>query len=331
MPLPTIADWVEINRRVPRLVDALPNGPHPTVRVFLAGGVPEVMLHLRELGLLDGRALTAEAEPLDRALDRWQTSERRRLLRQRLWDEEGIDPDDVIMPPARARQRGLTPTVTFLGGNLAPEGAIVKSTAIDPSLLDDQGVYHLTGPARVFTSERAAMAAIKSLGPDQIRPGEVIVLLCRGPMGTGMEEVYQVTSALKYLPHGRSVALLTDARFSGVSTGPCIGHIGPEALAGGPIGKLRDGDTIRVVIHPQTLEGSIDLVRPGVDGQMVPDDATLAARRLRDDLSADPELPADTRLWAALQRASGGTWRGCVYDVERILRLLEAGRQALGE
>jgi putative YjhG/YagF family dehydratase len=331
LPLPTIADWVEINRRVPRLVDALPNGPHPTVRVFLAGGVPEVMLHLRELGLLDGRALTAEAEPLDRALDRWQTSERRRLLRQRLWDEEGIDPDDVIMPPARARQRGLTPTVTFLGGNLAPEGAIVKSTAIDPSLLDDQGVYHLTGPARVFTSERAAMAAIKSLGPDQIRPGEVIVLLCRGPMGTGMEEVYQVTSALKYLPHGRSVALLTDARFSGVSTGPCIGHIGPEALAGGPIGKLRDGDTIRVVIHPQTLEGSIDLVRPGVDGQMVPDDATLAARRLRDDLSADPELPADTRLWAALQRASGGTWRGCVYDVERILRLLEAGRQALGE
>ena len=150
-------------------------------------------------------------------------------------------------------------------------------------------------------------------------------------MGTGMEEVYQVTSALKYLTHGRSVALLTDARFSGVSTGPCIGHIGPEALAGGPIGKLRDGDPIRVVIDTQSLEGSIDLVRAGDDGQVLPDDATLAARPLREDLGPDPELPADTRLWAALQRASGGTWQGCVYDVDRILRLLEAGRQALRE
>ncbi|MGA1367715.1 MAG: YjhG/YagF family D-xylonate dehydratase [Blastocatellia bacterium] len=328
---PTIEEWIDINRQVPRIVDSLPNGPHPTIRVFLAGGVPEVMLHLRELGLLDGSALTADAEPLDQMLDRWQRSERRAALRQRLREQDGIDPDEVIMAPGQARSRGLTSTVTFLRGNLAPQGAIVKSTAIDRSTIDADGVYRLTGPARVFTSERATIAAIKSQGPDAIKPGEVIALICRGPMGTGMEEVYQITAALKYQTYAKSVALITDARFSGVSTGPCIGHIGPEALAGGPIGKWRDGDLIRGVFDTLSLDGSIDLVRAGDDGQMVPDDATLAARPLRDDLGPDPELPADTRLWAALQRASGGTWQGCVYDVDRILRLLEAGRQALGE
>ena len=87
-----------------------------------------------------------------------------------------------------------------------------------------------------------------------------MVLICRGPMGAGMEEVYQVTSALKYLDVGKQVALVTDARFSGVSTGACIGHVGPEALAGGPIGKIRDGDRIAVVIDRATLEGRVDLV-----------------------------------------------------------------------
>jgi len=148
------------------------------------------------------------------------------------------------------------------------------------------------------------------------------VLICRGPMGAGMEEVYQVTSALKYLDVGRSVALVTDARFSGVSTGPCIGHVGPEALAGGPIGRLRDGDRVRVVIDCTGLEGTIDLVEPDADGVDAPADAELARRTSRNDLAPDPALPDDTRLWAALQNASGGTWGGCVYDVEEILRRL---------
>ncbi|MGE0102198.1 MAG: YjhG/YagF family D-xylonate dehydratase [Blastocatellales bacterium] len=321
---PKIEEWIAINRRVPRLVDSLPNGPHPTVRVFLAGGVPEVMLHLRELGLIDGSALTAYGIPLDRALDQWRDSERRMRLREKLVESDGIDPDDVIMAPRRARDRGLTSTVTFLSGNLAPEGAIVKSTAIDRSMIDPDGVYRLTGPARVFTSERATIAAIKSRGEDRIREGEVIVLICRGPMGTGMEEVYQITSALKYMPYANSVALITDARFSGVSTGPCIGHVGPEALAGGPVGRLRDGDLIRVVIDTAGLEGSIDLV--GDDGQ--PDDQGLLSRPLREDLAPDPQLPDDTRLWAALQQAGGGSWRGSVYDVDRIIELLEAGKAA---
>jgi putative YjhG/YagF family dehydratase len=325
---PTIAEWTAINRRVPRLVDALPNGPHPTIRVFLAGGVPEVMLHLRELGLLDGAALTAHGQPLDQMLDEWEGSERRRLLRERLREQDGIDPDDVIMAPARARSRGLTSTVTFLRGNLAPEGAIVKSTAIDRSTIDADGVYRLTGPARVFTSERATIAAIKSQGADAIKPGEVIALICRGPMGTGMEEVYQITSALKYQPYAKSVALITDARFSGVSTGPCIGHIGPEALAGGPLGRLRDGDLIRLTIDTVKLEGGIDFVRQLADGSYVADDETLASRAPRADLAPDPDLPDDTRLWAALQNVSGGSWRGSVYDVDRIIRLLDAGLRA---
>lgn len=322
---PKIEEWIAINRRVPRLVDSLPNGPHPTVRVFLAGGVPEVMLHLRELGLIDGSALTAYGIPLDRALDQWRDSERRMRLREKLVECDGIDPDDVIMNPRLARERGLTSTVTFIRGNLAPEGAIVKSTAIDRSMIDPDGVYRLTGPARVFTSERATIAAIKSRGEDRIREGEVIVLICRGPMGTGMEEVYQITSALKYMPYANSVALITDARFSGVSTGPCIGHVGPEALAGGPVGRLRDGDLIRVVIDTAGLEGSIDLV--GDDGQ--PDDEGLLSRPLREDLAPDPQLPDDTRLWAALQQAGGGSWRGSVYDVDRIIELLEAGKAVI--
>lgn len=319
---PDVDDWIAINRQVPRLVDALPNGPHPTVRVFMAGGVPEVMLHLRRLGLIDVSALTVTGRRLDDVLDAWEGSARRRVLRDQLRAADGIDPDDVIVAPAQASRRGLTSTVSFIRGNLAPQGAIVKSTAIDRTTLGADGVYRLTGRARVFTSERAAIAAIKSHGPDRIEANTVMVLVCRGPMGAGMEEVYQVTSALKYLDVGRSVALVTDARFSGVSTGPCIGHVGPEALAGGPIGCIQDGDRIRVVVDCTRLEGSIDLVEAGADGIDAPADAELARRGPRADLAPDPALPDDTRLWAALQNVSGGTWGGCVYDVDEIVRRL---------
>ena len=322
---PTVEDWIAVNRQVPRLVDALPNGPvgHPTVRVFLAGGVPEVMLHLRRLGLLDETALTVSGEPLGRVLDWWEASERRRLLRELLYQRDGIHPDEVIMRPEQARERGLTSTVTFPRGNLAPEGSVIKSTAIDPSVVDADGVYRKVGPARVFTSERAAVTAIKSRDTDRVQPGDVMVLICRGPMGAGMEEIYQITSALKHLSFGKEIAVLTDARFSGVSTGACIGHIGPEALAGGPIGKIRDGDRIRIVIDRKQLEGSIDLVGEG-DTQFGSEEGArvLARRAPRPDLAPDPNLPADTRLWAALQSVSGGTWGGCVYDVDAIIARL---------
>ena len=323
---PSVEDWIDVNRRVPRLVDTLPNGPHPTVRAFLAGGVPEVMLHLRRLGLLDERCLSVAGEPLGRLLDWWEGSARRRTLRERLRAADGVDPDDVIMDPERARARGLTSTVTFPRGNLAPEGSVIKSTAIDPAVVDPDGVYRKTGPARVFTRERAAIAAIKSQGPDRLRAGDVLVLICRGPLGAGMEEIYQITAALKHLTWGKHVAVLTDARFSGVSTGACIGHVGPEALAGGPIGRVREGDLIRIVVDRNRLEGSVDLV--GHDGrQYGPEEGArvLAARPPRADLAPDPELPADTRLWAALQQAGGGTWGGCVYDVDAIVAALARG------
>lgn len=325
LPRPSVDDWIAINRRVPRLVSVLPNGPvnHPTVRVFLAGGVPEVMLHLRRLGVLHEDALTATGEPLGRVLDWWEGSTRRARLRDLLTTRDGVDPDEVIMTPERAKQRGLTSTVTFPRGNLAPEGAVIKSTAIDPKVVDADGIYRKTGRARVFTRERAAIAAIKSRGPDRVQSGEVIVLVCGGPMGTGMEEIYQVTSALKHISWGKEVAVLTDARFSGVSTGACIGHIGPEALADGPIGRVRDGDLIEIVVDRINLTGSVNLIGEGETVFGAEEGAqVLAARSPRPDLAPHPSLPADTRLWAALQQAGGGTWGGCVYDVDSIVAAL---------
>jgi putative YjhG/YagF family dehydratase len=311
---PTVDDWTHVNRQVPRLVDALPNGPkmHPTVQVFMAGGVPEVMLHLRRAGLLETSALTVSGESLGTMLDWWEQSERRVELRRALRERDGVDPDNVIMDPASAHRSGLTSTVTFPKGNLAPGGAVIKSTSIDPSVVGADGVYQMTGPARVFYSEHAVIAAIKG---GEIQKGDVIVLMCRGPMGSGMEEIYQITSALKYLAFGKYVSVITDARFSGVSTGACIGHVTPEALAGGPLGKVREGDRIEIVIDRLKLEGTVNLV---VDGDAAEGTRVLAARPLREDLAPDAALPPETKLWAMLQDASGGTWGGCVFDVDAI-------------
>lgn len=322
LPRPTIAEWIAVNRSVPRLVDVLPNGPkgHPTIRAFLAGGVPEVMLHLRALGLLDTSALTASGMSVDENLDVWEKSMRRERFRAHLFQEDNVNADDVIMPPDLARARGLTGTVVFPIGNLAPEGSVIKSTALDPAVVGADGVYRKEGPARVFVSEAAAIAALRE---GRIRAGDVMILAGIGPMGTGMEETYQVTSALKHLPLGKDVALVTDARFSGVSTGACLGHVGPEALAGGPIGKVRDGDWIRIVVDRLQMTGSVDFI--GEDDRRF--DATegaaiLAKRASRNDLAPHPQLPDDTRLWAALQQLGGGTWGGCVYDADAILTAL---------
>ncbi len=322
LPRPTVEDWIAINLQVPRLVSVLPNGPvhHPTVRVFLAGGVPEVMLHLRRLGLLDTGVLTVTGKTLGENLDWWEKSERRTRFRQLLKELDGVDADDVILVPEQAKARGLTNTLIFPRGNLAPEGCVVKATAIDPAVVDADGVYRKEGPARVFVSEKAAIEAIKQ---GRIKAGDVLVLTGIGPMGTGMEETYQVTGALKHTPYGKHVALLTDARFSGVSTGACIGHIGPEGLAGGPIGKVLDGDVIRIHLDCRRLEGAVDLVGEG-GRKFTPQEgaAVLARRASRPDLAPHAALPDDTRLWAALQQAGGGTWGGCVYDADAVIAAL---------
>ena len=312
---PTVDDWRRVNAEIPRIVDALPNGPkhYATVQVFLAGGVPEVMLHLRDAELLRLDALTVSGKTVGENLEWWEKSERRQRLREKLTQLDGIDPDDVIMSPETAVSRGLTSTVTFPGGNLTPDGSVIKSTAIDPSLIDEDGIYLHEGPARVFASEPDAIAAVKSTGDNRIREGDVIVLIGLGPIGCGMPETAQLTIALKHLSWGKHVALITDGRFSGVSTGACVGHISPEAWAGGPIGKVRDGDTIRVRIDCRNLTGTVDFAG---------DVNELTKRPTNEKLQPLPNVPDDTRLWAALQNVSGGTWGGCVYDVEAILAKL---------
>ncbi len=331
---PTVADWNRINRSTPRLVDALPNGPrnHPTVQVFMAGGVPEVMLYLRAMGLLNMDVMTASGDKLSTVLDWWEQSERRREVRQRLLDSDHVNAGNVIMDADTARRNGLTSTVIFPTGNLAPQGAVIKATAIDPTRVGDDQIFRHRAPARVFTSERDAIQAVKGQSDNPITPGDIIVLIGIGPAGTGMVETAQITSALKYVPWGKTVSLLTDGRFSGFSTGACVGHIGPEALAGGPIGKVRDGDLIEIIIDRATLEGHINLV--GANGSdLSPDEAArlLDSRLPHPDLHIHPHLPDDTRLWAALQEASGGAWAGCIYDVDQIIRVLKAGMEALAE
>ena len=333
---PSVDDWIRVNRSAPRLVDALPNGPrnHPTVQVFMAGAVPEAMLRLRDMGLLNREALTVTGDRLDAALDWWRDSDRRRVARERLRSSDGIDPDDVIMSADEARRRGLTSTVVFPVGNIAPQGSVIKATAIDPSVIDDDGFYRHRGAARVFTSERAAIRAVKGLNAEDTEPmraGDVLVLIGAGPAGTGMEETYQLTAALKFIPWGKQVPVVTDARFSGVSTGACIGHVGPEALAGGAIGKLRDGDVIEIEIDRGDLRGKVNLVGTPEAGALSPQAAAalLQSRAPHPGLQPRPDLPDDTRLWAALQAASGGVWAGCVYDVDKIIATLEAGARAL--
>jgi putative YjhG/YagF family dehydratase len=328
---PTVDDWRRVNRAVPRLVDALPNGPenHPTVRVFLAGGVPEVMLHLRRLGLVDTRTRTVSGVTWDDVLDEWEEGERRHRLRALLSERDGVDPDDVICPPDRARAKGMTSTVCFPVGNLAPLGSVIKSTAIDRRSLDADGVFRMVGRARVFTRERDVIAALKGLSGEPVVEGEVIVLAGRGPLGSGMEETYQVTSVLRYLPAGKGIALVTDARFSGVSTGACIGHVGPEALEGGPIGKLRDGDLVRIMVDTSSLEASLDLIGHGEE-DWTAEEAALELERRQTNPAVEPDvdLPADTTLWARLQSVSGGLWGGCVYDHQAIVEALTAGTAA---
>nr|WP_082235917.1 YjhG/YagF family D-xylonate dehydratase [Halobacillus massiliensis] len=329
--IPTVEQWSEVNRSTPRIVSVLPNGPdyHPTVRAYLAGGVPEVMLHLRELGLLHLDALTVTGKTLGENLEWWEHSQRRQAMKERLKEADGLEADDVIMSPEQAKAKGMTSTITFPVGNVAPEGAVMKSTSIDPEMLDEEGIYYHKNKIKVFTSERSAIEAIRE---GSIEKGDIMAVTGCGPLGTGMEETYQLTSALKHLSYGKYVSLITDARFSGVSTGACIGHIGPEGLADGPIGKLKDGDVVEIYIDTVNLEGHLHFL--GTEEQPVsPEEGSriLAARTQNKDIRPSENLPDDTRLWAQLQKVSGGTWKGSVYDVDRIIEVLKAGEKALKE
>lgn len=316
-----VEDWTRVNKMIPRLVDVLPNGPKgfPTSVFFSSGGVPEVMLKLRNEGLLNLKVMTASGKTLGENLDWWEQSEKRKFVRNQLIETKNINPEDVVHSLKNSKKKNMTSTVAFPGGNISPEGSVVKSTAIDKSVIDDDGVYRKIGPARIFISEADAIKAVKDKGPDKVKAGDIMVVACGGPKGSGMQEVAQITIALKYLSYGKDVALITDGRFSGVSTGACIGHIGPEALDGGPIGKLKENDLIEINIDTINLEGSINLIGEDGDNKGIKwGDEQLKNRKVRSDLKPQDGLPEDTVLWAHLQSLSGGAWNGCVYDYELI-------------
>ena len=211
----------------------------------------------------------------------------------------------------------------------------MKATSIDPSIVGADGVYRHRGPARVFVSETDAIAAIKGQGGRRrrVKADDVVVLIGAGPLGHRDGRDLPAHVGAEVHPVGQDASpIVTDARFSGVSTGACIGHVGPEALAGGPIGKLRDGDVIEIVDRSEHARGARQPGR-GAAG------ASWTRRRRRELLASRAgctrawrrtrKLPDDTRLWAALQQASGGTWGGCVYDVDRIIEVVAAGVEAL--
>ncbi len=321
---PDRSDWAEINRQVPRLVDALPNGPRnfATVQVFLAGGVPEVMLHLRRAGLLDTSVKTVSGETLDASLDWWQDSPRRHELRRysaAAGRHRSRRRDHVARsrPVERADVDHLLPRRQSRAGGLGHQEHGHRSLADRreqclSSYRSGQGLHYRSLCHRGH----------QECG--EVAHGDVIVLICGGPAGAGMQEIYQITSALKQLPHCKHVAVLTDARFSGVSTGACIGHVSPEALAGGPIGKIQEGDRIEIVIDREHLAGTLHLVGDANEIFSAEEGTRrLAQRKPRTDLHPHPSLPEDTRLWAALVQASGGVWGGCVYDADKIISLLE--------
>jgi len=326
--IPTVQDWIKVNRQTPRLVSVLPNGPeyHPTIRAYLAGGVPEVMLHLRNLGLLNEDVMTVTGKSLRENLDWWEQSGRRRQMKERLKLADNIDAHEVIMSKGQAEKKGMTSTITFPTGNIAPEGSVIKSTSIDKEKIDENGIFYHKGEAKVFTSERDGIRAIRQ---GKIAADDIMIVSGCGPLGTGMEETYQLTSALKHLSFGKHVTLITDARFSGVSTGACIGHVGPEGLAGGPIGKLRDGDLVEVKIDTFNLEGRVNFLGTKSHPVSPEEGEKILHERKPNNLKPADSLPDDTRLWAALQKVSGGTWRGSIYDVDRIIEVLEAGEKAL--
>ena len=227
----TMDDWDAASARTPHLVKLAPSGPRPLTDLYQVGGVPVVMRELAELGLLDRSVLTCMG-PLDTYLETCTKPADGEVVRAH---------DDPFSPVGALR---------VLHGNLAPDGAIVKKSAVDPSMLAH------TGPARVFDSEEAACEAIDA---GAIEPGAVVVIRYEGPKGgPGMREMLTPTSSIVGRGLSTSVALVTDGRFSGATKGPAVGHVSPEAAAGGPIALVEEGDLVTVDIEDGALTLNVD-------------------------------------------------------------------------
>jgi dihydroxy-acid dehydratase len=235
----TLADFDRIGSRVPHLSDVKPFGRYVMNDVDRIGGVPVVMKALLDAGLIHGDALTVTGKSVAENL-------------------EAIDPPDPDGKVLRALDHPIHHTggITILGGSLAPDGAVVKSAGFDSDVFE--------GTARVFERERAALDALED---GTIQAGDVVVIRYEGPKGgPGMREMLAITGAIKGAGLGKDVLLVTDGRFSGGTTGLCVGHIAPEAVDGGPIAFVRDGDPIRLDVASKTLDLRVD-------------DDELAARR----------------------------------------------------
>ncbi|MFE9581102.1 dihydroxy-acid dehydratase [Nocardia sp. NPDC006044] len=226
-----LADFARIGRRVPHLADVKPFGRHVMTDIDRVGGVPVMMKVLLDAGLLHGDCLTVTG----------------RTVAENLAEIAPPDPDGKVV---RVLTSPIHPTggITILEGTLAPGGAVVKSAGFDSDVF--------TGTARVFDRERAAMDALED---GTIAAGDVVVIRYEGPKGgPGMREMLAITAAIKGAGLGKDVLLLTDGRFSGGTTGLCVGHVAPEAVDGGPIAFVRDGDQIRLDVGAGTLDLLID-------------------------------------------------------------------------
>ncbi|MBF6465188.1 dihydroxy-acid dehydratase [Nocardia beijingensis] len=227
----SLDDFARIGHRVPHLADVKPFGNHVMTDVDRIGGVPVMMKALLDAGLLHGDCLTVTG----------------RTVAENLADITPPDPDGKVI---RAMAAPIHPTggITILSGSLAPDGAVVKSAGFDSDVF--------TGTARVFDRERAAMDALED---GTIAAGDVVVIRYEGPKGgPGMREMLAITAAIKGAGLGKDVLLLTDGRFSGGTTGLCVGHVAPEAVDGGPIAFVRDGDPIRLDVAAGTLDLLVD-------------------------------------------------------------------------
>lgn len=223
----TMDDWDAASARTPHLVKLQPSGPRPLIDLYAVGGVPVVMQELHELGLLDESALTCMGTVPE-------------------YLERCGKPADGEVVRSHHNPFSKVGALRVLHGNIAPDGGIVKKAAVDPSMMRH------TGPARCFNSEEEACEAIFG---GKIQPGDVVVIRYEGPAGgPGMREMLTPTSAICGMGLSTSVALITDGRFSGASKGGCIGHVSPEAAAGGPIALIQEGDMITVDIEGGKLD-----------------------------------------------------------------------------
>ncbi|WP_278854313.1 dihydroxy-acid dehydratase [Gordonibacter pamelaeae] len=230
----TMDDWDAASARTPHLVKLAPSGPRPLSDLYEVGGVPVVMAELDRLGLIDRGAVTCMG-PMGEYLDYMHAACTGA-------DGEVVRPHDDPFSAQGA--------LRVLHGNIAPDGAIVKKSAVDPSMLTH------TGPARVFDSEEAACVAI-NVG--RIVAGDVVVIRYEGPKGgPGMREMLTPTSSIVGMGLSTSVALITDGRFSGATKGPAVGHVSPEAAAGGPIALIEEGDLVTVDIEGGALTLNVD-------------------------------------------------------------------------